>query len=127
MTLNGDALPLQLRDGALSLPLTPGAQSVEVRWRAPEPMGLLWRHEGLALGLPGVNDALRLGCSAIGFTIYPGSDDQFAMMEEFRELAAEAKSVGLAVVLWSYPRGGDLTKDGAQIEFDAARACCAPC
>ncbi|RIK94334.1 MAG: class I fructose-bisphosphate aldolase [Proteobacteria bacterium] len=59
-----------------------------------------------------VNDALRLGCSAIGFTIYPGSDDCFNMMEEFRDLAEEAKSVGLAVVLWSYPRGGDLTKDG---------------
>jgi class I fructose-bisphosphate aldolase len=60
----------------------------------------------------GVDDALRLGCSAIGFTIYPGADDVFDMMEEFRELAAEAKSVGLATVLWSYPRGGDLTKDG---------------
>ena len=59
-----------------------------------------------------VDDALRLGCSAVGFTIYPGSDDQFEMMEEFRELCAEAKSVGLAVVLWSYPRGGNLTKDG---------------
>jgi len=59
-----------------------------------------------------VNDALRLGCSAIGFTIYPGADDQFDMMEEFRELAEEAKSVGLAVVLWSYPRGGNLSKDG---------------
>ncbi len=59
-----------------------------------------------------VDDALRLGCSAIGFTIYPGADDVFDMMEEFRELAAEAKSVGLATVLWSYPRGGNLSKDG---------------
>ena len=59
-----------------------------------------------------VDDALRLGCSAIGFTIYPGADDQFEMMEEFQELSAEAKSVGLAVVLWSYPRGGNLSKDG---------------
>jgi class I fructose-bisphosphate aldolase len=59
-----------------------------------------------------VDDALRLGCAAVGFTIYPGSDDQFELMEEFRELAEEAKAVGLAVVLWSYPRGGDLTKDG---------------
>jgi class I fructose-bisphosphate aldolase len=59
-----------------------------------------------------VGDALRLGCSAIGFTIYPGSDDCFAMMEEIRELAEEAKSVGLAVVIWSYPRGGTLSKDG---------------
>jgi class I fructose-bisphosphate aldolase len=59
-----------------------------------------------------VNDALRLGCSAIGFTIYPGADDQFEMMEEVRELAEEAKSVGLAVVVWSYPRGGNLSKNG---------------
>ncbi|QCI80272.1 class I fructose-bisphosphate aldolase [Hankyongella ginsenosidimutans] len=59
-----------------------------------------------------VEDALRLGCSAIGFTIYPGSDDCYAMMEEFRELSAEAKAAGLAVVLWSYPRGPELSKDG---------------
>ncbi|MGE5145915.1 MAG: class I fructose-bisphosphate aldolase [Candidatus Eiseniibacteriota bacterium] len=59
-----------------------------------------------------VADALRLGCSAIGFTIYPGSEDQFNMMEEIRELAEEAKAVGLAVVIWSYPRGGTLSKEG---------------
>jgi len=59
-----------------------------------------------------VGDALRLGCSAIGFTIYPGSDDQFEMMEELRELAEEAKSVGLAVVVWSYPRGNVISKEG---------------
>src|SRR3569623_1834030 len=60
----------------------------------------------------GVDDALRLGCAAIGFTIYPGSANIFHMLEEFRELSAEAKSVGLATVLWSYPRGGDLSKEG---------------
>jgi len=59
-----------------------------------------------------VQDALRLGCSAIGFTIYPGSDDAYAMMEEIREMAEEAKACGLAVVVWSYPRGGKLSKDG---------------
>lgn len=59
-----------------------------------------------------VRDALRLGCSAIGFTIYPGSDAAFDMIEEIREMAAEAKSYGLAVVVWSYPRGGDLSKIG---------------
>ena len=57
-----------------------------------------------------VSDALRLGCSAIGFTIYPGSEYAFDQMEELRELAEEAKSAGLAVVLWSYPRGPDLNK-----------------
>ena len=59
-----------------------------------------------------VGDALRLGCSAIGFTMYPGSEDQFEMIEEIRELAEEAKAVGLAVVIWSYPRGGNLSKEG---------------
>ncbi|OFW81259.1 MAG: fructose-bisphosphate aldolase [Alphaproteobacteria bacterium RIFCSPLOWO2_01_FULL_40_26] len=59
-----------------------------------------------------VKDALRLGCSAIGFTIYPGSDAAFDMFEEIREMAEEAKSHGLAVVIWSYPRGGDLSKLG---------------
>jgi fructose-bisphosphate aldolase, class I len=59
-----------------------------------------------------VEDALRLGCSAIGFTIYPGSDDVFEMMEEIREMSAEAKSVGIATVIWSYPRGGKLSKAG---------------
>ena len=59
-----------------------------------------------------VGDALRLGCSAVGFTIYPGSHTAFDLMEEIREIAEEAKSAGLAVVIWSYPRGGNLTKDG---------------
>jgi fructose-bisphosphate aldolase, class I len=59
-----------------------------------------------------VSDALRLGCSAIGFTIYPGSEYAFAQMEELRELAEEAKAAGLVVIAWSYPRGPMLDKAG---------------
>jgi class I fructose-bisphosphate aldolase len=59
-----------------------------------------------------VEDALRLGCSAIGFTIYPGSGYRNTMYEEIRELILEAKSVGLPTVLWAYPRGAGLSKDG---------------
>ena len=59
-----------------------------------------------------VADAVRLGCAAIGFTIYPGSDVQYGQMEEIAALSREAKSKGLAVVIWSYPRGGDLSKEG---------------
>jgi fructose-bisphosphate aldolase, class I len=58
-----------------------------------------------------IADALRLGCSAIGFTIYPGSDASLEMFEEIRELALEAKSCGLAVVIWSYARG-NMSKAG---------------
>ncbi len=59
-----------------------------------------------------VDDALRLGCSAIGFTIYPGSDMALDMFEEIAEIRAEAASVGIPTVIWSYPRGESLTKDG---------------
>jgi class I fructose-bisphosphate aldolase len=60
----------------------------------------------------GVEDALRLGCVAVGYTIYPGSQHRVEMYEQLRELAAGAKAAGLAVVVWSYPRGSDLSKAG---------------
>lgn len=59
-----------------------------------------------------VKDALRLGCSAVGFTIYPGSSHCNAMYEQLRAIAEEAKACGLAVVVWSYPRGSALSKEG---------------
>ena len=58
-----------------------------------------------------VRDALELGCSAMGYTIYPGSPHQFEMFEEVRASAAEARAAGLAVVVWAYPRGGDLAEE----------------
>lgn len=58
-----------------------------------------------------VEDAVRLGCSGIGFTIYPGSSSCFKMMEQIRDLAAQAKALGLYVVIWSYPRG-NMSKAG---------------
>jgi class I fructose-bisphosphate aldolase len=59
-----------------------------------------------------VRDALRLGCSAVGFTIYPGSSHSNQMYEQLRAIAEEAKNCGLAVVVWSYPRGSALSKEG---------------
>lgn len=59
-----------------------------------------------------VDDALRLGCAGIGFTIYPGSSDRKQMYEEIRQASAEAKKAGLVVVVWSYPRGEQLSKEG---------------
>jgi len=59
-----------------------------------------------------VEDALRLGCTAIGYTIYPGSGDRNIQYETLRELVLEAKAVGLPSVVWSYPRGAGLSKDG---------------
>jgi len=59
-----------------------------------------------------VREALRLGCSAVGFTVYPGSTHCTAMYQQLREIAEEAKRYGLAVVVWSYPRGSALSKEG---------------
>jgi fructose-bisphosphate aldolase, class I len=59
-----------------------------------------------------VQDALRLGCVGIGFTIYPGSEHRLAMYEQIRALAEEAKHNGLAVIVWSYPRGSGISKEG---------------
>ncbi|MFO0550810.1 MAG: class I fructose-bisphosphate aldolase [Polyangiaceae bacterium] len=59
-----------------------------------------------------VEDALRLGCVAIGYTIYPGSGQRNRMYEDLRELTLEAKRKGLVVVVWSYPRGAGLSKPG---------------
>ena len=58
-----------------------------------------------------VDDAVRIGCAAVGFSIYPGSNSSPQMYEELREITREAKSKGLAVVVWSYPRGGNLKKE----------------
>jgi len=59
-----------------------------------------------------VGDALRLGCAAVGFTIYPGSEYRVEMYQQIKDIAEEAKAVGLAVVIWSYPRGDNLSKAG---------------
>jgi class I fructose-bisphosphate aldolase len=59
-----------------------------------------------------VADALRLGCVGIGYTIYPGTAKRRLLYEQLKELVREAKAAGLLVVVWGYPRGSGLTKDG---------------
>ncbi|MBI2529291.1 MAG: class I fructose-bisphosphate aldolase [Candidatus Rokubacteria bacterium] len=59
-----------------------------------------------------VRDALRLGCVGVGFTIYPGSTQAQVMYQQCREMIQEAKAHGLVAVVWSYPRGSDLSKAG---------------
>ena len=75
----------------------------------------------------GVEEALKLGCSAIGYTIYPGSEDSCLMYESLAELSRLAKKASLPVVVWSYPRGGHLTKKGETaldvIAYSAHIAC----
>ncbi|MER2561445.1 MAG: class I fructose-bisphosphate aldolase [Myxococcaceae bacterium] len=58
-----------------------------------------------------VRDAVRLGCAAIGYTIYPGSSLRNQQYQDLRDLILEAKDAGLPTVLWAYPRG-NMSKDG---------------
>ena len=73
-----------------------------------------------------VQDALRLNCIGVGFTIYPGSEFNFRLIEEACTLFREAKKAGLITVLWSYARGS-LSKKGETainiISYAAHMAC----
>ena len=69
-------------------------------------------NEPLGAKTASIADALRLGCVAIGYTIYPGTAERRLQYEQLRELASKAKAAGLVVVVWTYPRGGGLSKKG---------------
>ncbi|MCS6798615.1 MAG: class I fructose-bisphosphate aldolase [Myxococcota bacterium] len=85
-----------------SLPLILKLNNSDTLGAPPEPCSAL---------TGAVRDALRLGCSAIGFTIYPGSGLRNEMYGQLRDLVAEAREAGLPTVVWSYPRGGKLSKE----------------
>jgi len=122
-------LPLTIRPIISNLPLTPASTLTRRAWISQAsaadfageiPLILklnahdLLHEEKEPLGAltASVSDALRLGCVAIGSTIYPGTAERRLQYEQFRELANEAKAAGLVVVVWSYPRGGGLSKEG---------------
>jgi len=92
-----------VRDYAGEIPLILKANNNDVLYSSKNPVPAV---------TASVHDALRLGCAAIGFTIYPGSSYRKEMYEEIRCLAEEAKDNGLLVVIWSYPRGEGLSKAG---------------
>lgn len=106
--LNAYAAPLGFleagaADYAGDVPLILKANNHDVLHSEPNPMGAL---------TASVEDALRLGCAGIGYTIYPGSEDRRFLYEQLRELTLEAKEAGLCVVVWSYPRGDEISTDG---------------
>lgn len=105
---NGYAAPLGAleacaRDYAGEIPLILKINNSESLYGSSAPISAL---------TSSVEDALRLGCVGIGFTIYPGSSERKQMYEEIAFASAEAKKAGLAVVIWSYPRGEQLSKEG---------------
>ena len=80
---------------------------------------LLWGDDDPIPAVTGsVEAALRLGCVAIGYTIYPGSANRQEMYENLQFLAEQAKSAGLAVIVWSYPRGSGITDKEGETALD---------
>lgn len=91
------------RDFAGEIPLILKINNSDVLYKTQGPCSAL---------TSGVEDALRLGCVGIGFTIYPGSSLRKEMYEEIAEASRLAKKNGLLVVLWAYARGEHLSKEG---------------
>ncbi|MGZ3743086.1 MAG: class I fructose-bisphosphate aldolase [Pseudobdellovibrionaceae bacterium] len=97
------ALEICARDFAGEIPLILKINNSETLYSNKSPISALTSN---------IDDALRLGCGGIGFTIYPGSSERKNMYEEIAMASAEAKKAGLAVVIWSYARGEQLSKEG---------------
>jgi fructose-bisphosphate aldolase, class I len=91
------------RDFAGEIPLILKLNNSDTLWSSKTPISAV---------TASVDDALRLGCSAIGFTIYPGSAERKHMYEEIQQASRLAKEAGLVVVIWAYPRGDQLSKEG---------------
>lgn len=106
------------RDYAGDIPLVLKINNSDTLFNPKAPISALTSH---------VDDALRLGCSAIGFTIYPGSGERKHMYEEIALASSEAKKAGLAVIIWSYARGEQISKTGETavdvIAYSAQIAC----
>ncbi len=97
------SLEVCARDYAGEIPLILKINNSDVLYNSKMPISAL---------TSSVDDALRLGCVGIGFTIYPGSSHRKQMYEEIAEASREAKKAGLAVIIWAYARGEQLSKEG---------------
>src|SRR5262249_18956370 len=97
------ALEACARDFAGEIPLILKINNSDTLYTNKAPISALTSH---------IDDALRLGCAGIGFTIYPGSAERKHMYEEIAHASAEAKKAGLAVIIWSYARGEQISKEG---------------
>lgn len=64
-----------------------------------------YSEEPLSLQLCTVDKAIELGASAVGYTIYVGSEHEEQMLVEFSKIEDEAHAKGLGVIAWMYPRG----------------------
>jgi class I fructose-bisphosphate aldolase len=91
------------RDYAGEIPLILKINNSETLWGDKAPISAVTSY---------IDDALRLGCVGIGFTVYPGSAERKQMYEEIAEASRLAKQAGLVVIVWAYARGEQISKEG---------------
>lgn len=70
----------------------------------------LFKGEPLSRQLCSVDEAIKLGASAVGYTVYLGSEYESVMLAEFEKIEQYAHSKGLPVIAWMYPRGKSIKK-----------------
>lgn len=61
-----------------------------------------------------VEDAVRLGADAVGYTLYVGSPAQDQDFIQFMQIRAEAERFGMPVIVWAYPRGWAVEEKGGR-------------
>ncbi|MBV9440419.1 MAG: fructose-bisphosphate aldolase [Candidatus Eremiobacteraeota bacterium] len=75
-----------------------------------------------------VEDAIRLGASAVGYTLYVGSPAQDVDLAQANEVRRECDRYGIPLIVWSYPRGSAVKAKGGQdslyaVDYAARVAC----
>jgi fructose-bisphosphate aldolase, class I len=66
-------------------------------------------------GLTGtVEDAVRLGADAVGYTLYVGSPAQDRDFQQFTQIRDDAARLGMPVIVWAYPRGEAVEAKGGR-------------
>src|SRR4029450_9880265 len=75
--------------------------------------------EALSTTNASVEDAVRLGADAVGYTLYVGSPRQDDDLHQLKGVREDCERYGMPLVIWAYPRGRDIEKKGGQNSFYA--------
>jgi class I fructose-bisphosphate aldolase len=61
-----------------------------------------------------VEDAVRIGADAVGYTLYVGSPNQYTDFNQFRKVKKDAERYGMPIIVWAYPRGEAVDAKGGR-------------
>jgi class I fructose-bisphosphate aldolase len=66
-----------------------------------------------------VEDAVRLGADAAGYTLYVGSPAAERDFGQYRQVREDALRLGMPLIVWAYPRGSAIDAKGGKDSFYA--------